>query len=57
MKNIWTDQQIIAVVEAEKAAIHYQRSGEYYEAGNPEKEIHHALYAVKHIDHSRGMKK
>lgn len=42
----------MAAVQAEKAALHYKKAAEYYEAGNPEMAIHHALVAVTHIDHS-----
>ena len=53
MNNVWSDQQLMAAVQAEQAAIHYKRAAEYYEAGNPELAIHHALFAATHIDESR----
>ena len=49
MKNVWSDQQLKAAVQAERAAIHCKRAAEYYEAGNPELAIHHALFADSHI--------
>ena len=52
MNNIWSDQHLKAAEHAEKAALHYKRAAEFYNAGNPEKAIHHALLAITHIDHS-----
>jgi hypothetical protein len=51
MKNIWSDQQLMAAVQAEKAAIQNKRAAEYYKAGNPELAIHHALFTVSQINH------
>jgi len=42
----------MAAVQAEKAALHYKRVAEYYEAGNPEMAIHHVLFEVPHIEPS-----
>lgn len=52
MKNVWSDDQLMAAVQAEKAALHYKRAAEYYEAGNPEMAIHHVLFEVPHIEPS-----
>ena len=43
VKNVWSDHHLKAAEHAEKAALHYKRAAEYYDAGNPEKAIHHAL--------------
>ena len=52
MKNAWSEHHLKAAGHAEKAAVHYKWAAEYYEAGNPEKAIHHALLAITHIDYS-----
>lgn len=52
MKNVWSDHHLKAAEHAKKAALHYQRAAECYEAGDPEKAIHHALMAITHIDYS-----
>lgn len=52
VKNSWSEHHIKATKHATRAAIHYKRAADYYEAGNNEKAIHHALLAIAQIDYS-----
>lgn len=52
VKNVWTEHHVKAAKHAEWAAIHNRRAADYYEAGNIEKAIHHALIAIEQIDYS-----
>jgi hypothetical protein len=52
VRNIWSDHHLKAAEHAQKAALHYKRAAEYFNAGNPDKAIHHALLAITQIDYS-----
>jgi len=51
-KNIWSEHHVKAAKHANLAAIHYKRAADYFEVGEREKAIHHALLAITQIDYS-----
>ncbi len=52
MENIWSSHHLKAAEHAQKAAIHFKRAASFYDTGEHEKAIHHALSAINHIDRS-----
>lgn|GEM_PF-2193854 len=52
MENLWSSHHLKAAEHAQKAAFHFKRAANFYDLGDHEKAIHHALSAITHIDRS-----
>ena len=50
--DIFATHHLKAAQHAQKAASHFTRAANFYNTGDYEKAVHHALSAVKHIDWS-----